>query len=146
MTRTMIRTLALFAVVAAGCAENAASGSGPRNIVKNDEKSADASGIPPDKEAEIQLLLQQRNPSTLKCYSDVLNEKHDRAFKGTVVVLLTLEPSGANSKASDVKIIGGSMTDKEVTGCVIEKLKDFEYPELTQSGTMQYVYKFEPAY
>ena len=38
------------------------------------------------------------------------------------------------------------MTDKEVTGCVIEKLKDFEYPELSQPGTMQYVYKFEPAY
>jgi len=106
MTRTMIRTLALFAVVAAGCAENAASGSGPRTIVRNEEKSSEAAGIPPDKEAEIQLLLQQRNPSTLKCYSDVLNEKHDRAFKGTVVVLLTLEPSGSNSKASNVKIIG----------------------------------------
>jgi hypothetical protein len=38
------------------------------------------------------------------------------------------------------------MTDKEVTSCVIEKLKDFEYPELTASGTMQYIYKFEPAY
>jgi len=142
---TIIRTLPLLAVVAAGCAETS-SGPGPRTIVKNDEKSSEVSGIPPDKEAEIQLLLQQRNPSTLKCYSDVLNEKHDRAFKGTVVVLLTLEPSGANSKASDVKIIGGSMTDKEVTSCVIEKLKDFEYPELTASGTMQYVYKFEPAY
>jgi hypothetical protein len=143
---TIIRTLPLLAVVAAGCADTSASGPGPRTIVRNDEKSSDVSGIPPDKEAEIQLLLQQRNPSTLKCYSDVLNEKHDRAFKGTVVVLLTLEPSGANSKASDVKIIGGSMTDKEVTSCVIEKLKDFEYPELTASGTMQYVYKFEPAY
>jgi hypothetical protein len=143
---TVIRTLPLLAVIAAGCAENAASGSGPRTIVRNDEKASEVSGIPPDKEAEIQLLLQQRNPSTLKCYSDVLNEKHDRAFKGTVVVLLTLEPSGANSKASDVKVIGGSMTDKEVTSCVIEKLKDFEYPELTASGTMQYVYKFEPAY
>ena len=146
MTRTMIRTLALFAVVAAGCAENAASGSGPRKIVKNDEKSADASGIPPDKEAEIQLLLQQRNPSTLKCYSDVLNEKHDRAFKGTVIVLLSLEPSGGQSKAADVQVIGGTMTDKEVTNCVIEKLKDFDYPEISAKGTMQYVYRFEPAY
>jgi hypothetical protein len=142
----MIRTLALLTLVAAGCAETSASG-GRTTIVKNEEQASSAgAGIPPDKEAEIQLLLQQRNPSTLKCYSDVLNEKHDRAFKGTVVVLLTLEPSGANSKASDVKVIGGSMTDKEVTSCVIEKLKDFDYPELSASGTMQYVYKFEPAY
>ena len=148
MTRTMIR-------YAWRCSRSSrppvaprtsASGGGPRARRQERRDTAPAGGIPPDKEAEIQLLLQQRNPSTLKCYSDVLNEKHDRAFKGTVVVLLTLEPSGANSKASDVKIIGGSMTDKEVTSCVIEKLKDFEYPELSQSGTMQYVYKFEPAY
>ena len=92
--------------------------------------SSPTSGIPPDKEAEVQLLLQQRNPSTLKCYSDVLNEKHDRAFKGTVIVLLSLEPSGSQSKAADVKVIGGTMTDKEVTSCVIEKLKEFDYPEI----------------
>ena len=146
MTRTMIRTLALFAVVAAGCAENAASGSGPRTIVRNEEKSSEAAGIPPDKEAEIQLLLQQRNPSTLKCYSDVLNDKHDRAFKGTVIVLLSLEPSGGQSKAADVKVIGGTMTDKEVTSCVVDKLKEFDYPEIQAAGTMQYVYRFEPAY
>lgn len=145
MTR-MIRTLALLAVAAAGCAETSASGGGRTTIVKNEEQSSSVSGIPPDKEAEIQLLLQQRNPSTLKCYSDVLNEKHDRAFKGTVIVVLTLEPSGANSKATEVKIIGGTMTDKEVTSCVIEKLKDFEYPELSAAGSMQYVYRFEPAY
>jgi hypothetical protein len=136
----------LFAVTSSGCAEGSAGGGGV-NIVKNPEPSSSpTSGIPPDKEAEVQLLLQQRNPSTLKCYSDVLNEKHDRAFKGTVIVLLSLEPSGSQSKAADVKVIGGTMTDKEVTSCVVEKLKDFDYPEISSAGTMQYVYRFEPAY
>ena len=136
----------LFAVTTVGCAESSA-GSGGVNVIKNpEEKSASTGGIPPDKEAEVQLLLQQRNPSTLKCYSDVLNEKHDRAFKGTVIVLLSLEPSGGQSKAADVKIIGGSMTDKEVTSCVVDKLKEFDYPEIQAAGTMQYVYRFEPAY
>jgi len=137
----------LFAVTNVGCAESSAGGGGGVNVVKNpEEKSASTGGIPPDKEAEVQLLLQQRNPSTLKCYSDVLNEKHDRAFKGTVIVLLSLEPSGGQSKAADVKIIGGSMTDKEVTSCVVDKLKEFDYPEISAAGTMQYVYRFEPAY
>ena len=137
----------LFAVTTVGCAESSAGGGGGVNVVKNpEEKSASTGGIPPDKEAEVQLLLQQRNPSTLKCYSDVLNEKHDRAFKGTVIVLLSLEPSGGQSKAADVKIIGGSMTDKEVTSCVVDKLKEFDYPEISAAGTMQYVYRFEPAY
>ena len=142
-----LAALAVLFAVTTGCAEESASGGGGVNVVKNPEASSSpTSGIPPDKEAEVQLLLQQRNPSTLKCYSDVLNEKHDRAFKGTVIVLLSLEPSGGQSKAADVKVIGGTMTDKEVTSCVVEKLKDFDYPEISAEGTMQYVYRFEPAY
>ena len=150
MTRVLLAAqlaaLTLLFAVTTGCAENTAS-SGGVNVVKNPEPtSSPTSGIPPDKEAEVQLLLQQRNPSTLKCYSDVLNEKHDRAFKGTVIVLLSLEPSGGQSKAADVKVIGGTMTDKEVTSCVVDKLKEFDYPEIQSKGTMQYVYRFEPAY
>jgi hypothetical protein len=38
------------------------------------------------------------------------------------------------------------MTDKEVTSCVVDKLKEFDYPEISAAGTMQYVYRFEPAY
>lgn len=146
MTRVVLGALTLFTVTAAGCAETSSSGGGV-NVVKGPEPSSQpTSGISPDKEAEIQLLLQQRNPSTLKCYSDVLNEKHDRAFKGTVIVLISLAPNGGQAKVTDVKVIGGTMTDKEVTSCVVEKLKDFDYPEVVNAGTMQYVYRFEPAY
>jgi len=147
ISKLLLAALALlFTVTTVGCAETSAGGGGV-NVVKNpEEKSSGEKGIPPDKEAEVQLLLQQRNPSTLKCYSDVLNEKHDRAFKGTVIVLLSLEPSGGQSKAADVKIIGGTMTDKEVASCVVDKLKEFDYPEIQAAGTMQYVYRFEPAY
>ena len=144
---TWVYFLSLFSLVAtvsvAGCAEESAGGGQRVRVVPNAESSPSIGGIPPDKEAEIQLLLQQRNPSTLKCYSDVLNEKHTREFKGNVIVVLTLETSG---KASKVEVIGGSMTDKEVTSCLVEKLKEFDYPELPSKGSMQYVYKFEPAY
>jgi hypothetical protein len=146
MLAAQIAALALLFTAAAGCADTSGSGGGV-NIVKNPEPTASpTSGISPDKEAEIQLLLQQRNPSTLKCYSDVLNEKHDRAFKGTVIVLISLAPNGSQSKVTDVKVIGGTMTDKEVTSCVVDKLKEFDYPDVVNAGTMQYVYRFEPAY
>jgi hypothetical protein len=146
-SNVMFAALALlFTVTTVGCAETSGGGGGV-NVVKGPEPTSQpTSGIAPDKEAEIQLLLQQRNPSTLKCYSDVLNEKHDRAFKGTVIVLISLEPHGSQSKVSDVKVIGGTMTDKEVTSCVVDKLKEFDYPEIVNAGTMQYVYRFEPAY
>jgi hypothetical protein len=135
-------SLSLFS---AACAEDSGSDHHVR-VVKNPETSPPIGGISPDKQAEVQLLLEQRNPSTLKCYSDVLNEKHTREFKGNVIVVLTLEPNGSSSKASKVEVIGGTMTDKEVTDCLVEKLREFDYPEIQQAGSMQYVYRFEPAY
>jgi len=126
-----------------GCASSGGGGTGPERAQRAPEASPELGGISPDKQAEIQLLLQQRDPSTLKCYSDVLNEKHDRAFKGTVAVLITLEPSG---QASDVKIVNSTLNNQEVHDCLIEKLKEFEYPTLEHGGSMQYVYQFQPAY
>jgi hypothetical protein len=144
--RTQVAALVLTSTLAAACAETSDSNERSVRVVKNaPETSSQTSGIAPDKEAEVQLLLQQRDPSTLRCYQDVLDEKHDRAFKGTVIVLLSLSPSGTSSKAS-AKIIGGTLNNKEVGDCLIEKLQDFEYPQIQQSGTMQYVYRFEPAY
>ena len=67
--------------VAPSTSERRAAGAGGTHARNSPPRPG---GIPPDKQAEIQLLLQQRDPSTLKCYNDVLNEKHDRAFKGSV--------------------------------------------------------------
>jgi hypothetical protein len=147
----MKRTRNLFGLASAlvlgagvfGCATTDSNNDDRVRVVRNEDKAAETGGISPDKQAEIQLLLQQRNPSTLKCYNDVLSEKHDRAFKGHVAVLLTLTPSG---QASDVSIVSSNLNSKEVTDCLIAKLKEFEYPTLEHGGTMQYVYHFEPAY
>jgi len=138
-----IAALALLsALTVAACAETSDSNERSVRVVKNNEVAAQTGGISPDKEAEVQLLLQQRDPSTLRCYQDVLDEKHDRAFKGTVIVLLELTPSG---KAT-AKVTGGTLNNKEVSDCLVEKLNGFEYPQVAQTGTMQYVYRFEPAY
>jgi hypothetical protein len=134
-----------FSTFGAGCAEETASGEPRVRVIKNDDTPAEVGGIPPDKQADIQLMLQQRDPSTLKCYEDVLNDKHDRAFKGTAIVLLTLKPAGESSKAS-AKVIGGSLNNEEVNSCLVEKLVGFEYPSIPHEGTMQYTYKFQPAY
>lgn len=135
----------LFAVVLlAAC--GGSNSSGPREpkytIIRNDQAS-ETGGIPPDKEAEIQLVLQNREPTARKCYQDVLNEKHDRSFQGSVRLLISLEPSGS---ASDVKIVNSSLHSPEVESCLIDKVKEFEFPQLTQAGQVQYEYAFRPAY
>src|SRR3569623_593499 len=129
-----------------GCASSGETSEERGRVVHPPEKQAEQGGIPTDKPAEIQLTLEQRDPSTLKCYSDVLNEKHDRAFKGSVAILLTLEPAGESSKASEVKIVNSTLNDKEVHDCLIETLTEIEFPKLEHGGTMQYAYHFQPAY
>ncbi len=114
-----------------------------RNIIKNPEQESKAGGVPPDKEAEIRQLLQQRVTTTRRCYQDVLNEKHDRKFAGSVKVIISVEASG---KASDVKIAGGTLDDKEVQDCLIATLKEFEFPAPGTAGDVQYDFQFQPAY
>lgn len=143
-TRALLLAAAGAVSFMAACATGSSGGGEERvRVVRNEERAAETGGIAPDKQAEIQLLLQQRNPSTLKCYNDVLAEKHDRAFKGHVAVLISLEPSG---RASDVSIVNSNLNSKEVHDCLIAKIKEFEFPQIEHAGSMQYVYHFEPAY
>ncbi len=109
----------------------------------NEEIRIDTGGIPPDKQAEIYLVLQQRDASARKCYQDVLNEKHTREFKGKVTVLLSLTTAGT---AKNVRVMGGTLKNKEVEDCLVATIKEFEFPKLDRGGDLQYDYTFEPQY
>ena len=147
MTRKPLATnwlgLALVSALAVASCAQTQSGEERVQIIRNQESAAPLGGIPPDKQAEIQLVLQQRDSSTLKCYNDVLAEKHDRAFKGSMFVILTIEPSG---RPSDVRVSGGTLNSPEVGQCLVEKIKEFEFPQIPNTGSMQYEYRFQPAY
>jgi hypothetical protein len=143
--RRFLAALGLIAVLPA-CASTSNdqnSGEPQYNIIHPNDKPPETGGVPPDKQAEINLLLQQRQPSTAKCYQDVLNEKHDRAFQGTVKVIISIEPTG---HASAVKVVGGTLNDQTVQECLVQTIKEFEFPQLAQAGDVQYEYQFRPAY
>ena len=131
----------LLSVMSCGHQQN--PGEPQYNIVRPDETPAQTGGVPPDKEAEIQLMLEQREPSARKCYQDILNEKHDRAFAGTVKLLITIEPTG---KATQVKVVGGTLSDTSVQECLVQTIREFEFPQIAQAGEVQYTYTFRPAY
>ena len=143
--RRLLAALGLLAVLpACSTTSNSQNSNEPQyNIIRPSDSPPETGGVPPDKENEINLLLQQREPSARKCYQDVLNEKHDRAFQGTVKVLIAIQPSG---KASQVKVVGGTLNDETVQSCLVETIKEFEFPQLAQSGEVQYEYRFRPAY
>jgi TonB family protein len=137
------RAFGIVGLFLIGCASSGPPQEQRYTIIRPPETVAETKGIPPDKEAEIQLLLQQRQPSAAKCYQDVLNEKQDRTLQGSVKVVITIQPSG---QASQVEVVGGSLTDAAVRTCLVETIQRFEFPQLTQSGQVQYEYAFRPAY
>jgi hypothetical protein len=144
-----LMVLTFGGALAGGCAEETVTGEQRVHIVRNSDAPAEVGGIAPDKQADIQLMLQQREPSVRKCYNDVLNDgSHDRTFKGTLVVLISLTSGSKESGArvTATKVIGGSLNNEEVSSCLVGKLKEFEYPDIPNQGTMEYTYKFEPAY
>jgi hypothetical protein len=109
----------------------------------NEDVRIDTGGIPPDKQADIYLVLHQRDASARKCYQDVLNEKKTREFKGTVKILLSLTTAGT---AKGVRIMGGTLKNRDVEECLIQTVKEFEFPKLDRPGDLQYEYTFEPQY
>jgi hypothetical protein len=140
------RTFLVWAFIfgAAGCASSGSQPQEPQyNIIRGNEQAPATGGIPPDKEAEIKLLLQSRETSTRKCYQDVLNEKHDRAFQGSVKLIIALNTGG---QATQVKVAGGTLKNSEVEGCLVDTIKQFEFPQLASGGEVQYEYLFRPAY
>jgi len=108
-----------------------------------EEVRLDTSGIPPDKQADIILVLQQRDASARKCYQDVLNEKHTREFKGKVTILLSLNTNGS---AKSAKVMKSTLNNSDVETCLVATVKEFEYPKLDRPGDFQYDYTFEPQY
>lgn len=109
----------------------------------NEDMRIDTGGIPPDKQGDIYLVLQQRDASARRCYQDVLNEKKTRDFKGTVKILLSLNTDGS---ARGVRIMGGTLGNKDVESCLVQTVKEFEFPKLDRAGDIQYEYRFEPQY
>lgn len=145
--RPLLAAFALAGLLSTLSACRATSSSGSNepqyNIIHPDDKPPETGGVPPDKENEIKLLLQQRDAAARKCYQDVLNEKHDRAFAGTVDLLITIEPSG---HPSAVKVVGGTLSDDTVKDCLVSTIKEFEFTQLEHRGDVQYTYQFRPAY
>ena len=117
---------------------------GPLPVIVRDDTQMviDTGGVPPDKEAQIKLLLQQRDSSARRCYQDVLNEKHTREFKGTVKVIITIDTAGHGRP----RAAGWTLGNQDVENCLLGVLREFEYPRLDRGGDVQYEYKFEPQY
>jgi hypothetical protein len=129
--------------LALGACASTSEDTRPTIVHGDDQIRIDTGGVPPDKQGEVQLVLQQRDASARRCYQDVLNEKKTRDFKGTVTIMLSLNTNGT---AKGVRVMSSTLNNKDVEDCLCSTIKEFEFPKLDRGGDIQYVYKFEPQY
>jgi hypothetical protein len=129
--------------LSAGCSSTTASGEPRQTVIRPNEAPPPSGGIASDKEAEIQLLLEEREVSIHKCYQDALNTRNDRNFAGSVKLIIAL---GTDGHAREVRVTGGTLPQSEVQGCLVDTISRFEFPTLTQPGEVQQELQFKPAY
>jgi hypothetical protein len=147
-SRTSHRHLLAAAIATAGAAfvggcSTSGSAGGSQSVYHTAESAPSTGGIAPDKEAEVQLVLQQREVSIHKCYQDALNARNDRSFAGSVRITIAL---GTDGHAREVRLAGGTLPQSEVQPCLVETIMRFEFPTLPQPGDVQSEFQFKPAY
>jgi hypothetical protein len=142
-----MRHALLIAVVLAGCHHKQAStddgeehtapvgkGDGP---VYTDDKNQ----IPPEKMDEVQRLLGRREEAVSRCLAMVIDNKDlPRNSHGKVTVSLTVTTDG---KASDVKIDSSTIDSKPLHDCVLKKVGETAFPQVSRPFQTSYTYAFE---
>ncbi len=133
----------LFGFGLVACAKQQDTTQNPRyTIIRGSDSSPAQGGLSPEKQSEIQLLLQQREPTARKCYQEELNVRQDRSFQGSVEVLITLKPQ----KAPAVRVLKSTLNSPAVEQCLVRKLQEFDFPAVDHVGEVPHTYMFRPAY
>jgi len=97
----------------------------------------------------VELLLRILGPRRLPyAFSAALSSIFPAIY---VDVQLVLSSPIARSAAprigrNGLAMMGGTLTDRQVHDCLVQTIKDFEFPQLATSGEVQYTYSFRPAY
>ncbi len=131
------------ACIGANCGTGGEWGGGPggkglkrtMKTVKIWDTGVDASGkLPPD---TIKRVIRANFPRFRQCYEGGL--KKDPGLKGTVAVRFIIDQTGAVETAS---LSGGSMSDGQVSSCVLGVYKTLSFPE-PESGKVMVNYPID---
>ena len=141
--RTLVRRALLIASLCAGCggkhAETTPSG-GPAS----DSPHAASSGgdqVPPEKMDEINRDLERKHTVVSHCLAVAVDNKElPRNSSGKITVELVIAPGG---KADNVKVVRATLESKTLNECVVNRVKEIQFPDLPRPYETSYTYGFE---
>jgi hypothetical protein len=107
------------------------------------EDAPDQSGqmVPPEKMDEIERLLDRKSNIISKCLARAVDNKElPRNSRGKVTLDIRISPAG---KADTVKIINASLDSNSLHECIIEHVKEIQFPQLPKPYPTSHTYAFE---
>jgi TonB family protein len=90
---------------------------------------------------EINRMFERKGKSVSRCLAIVVDNKElPKNSRGKITLEVTISPSG---KVGSVKILKASLESKPLHDCVIERVKEIEFPKLPKDYPTTYTYAFE---
>jgi len=112
------------------------TGPDPSNANVNDPTM-----VSPDTMDEINRLFVRKGEAVSRCLSFAVDNKElPKNSKGKVTLGVTISRSG---KADAVKIIKASLESKSLSDCVVNKVKEIQFPQVPKPYETTYTYAFE---
>ena len=105
--------------------------------------AAPSSGVmvPPEKMDQIQRLLERKQGIVSRCLATAVdNQELPKNSRGTMTLELVISEAG---KADDVKVVNSSLESPKLQTCVVDIVKEIQFPTLPKSYPTSYTYAFE---
>ena len=89
----------------------------------------------------IQKAFQRKGGAVSRCLSFAVDNKElPKNSRGKVTLEVTITTAGT---PGEVKVLKASLESKSLTDCVVERVKEIQFPEVPQQFPTTYTYAFE---
>jgi hypothetical protein len=145
----MVKQALLIAILLAGCGGKKGSTT-PDPDTGGGDVGGGGDDPPPNNDGSvvsaetldaIQRAFQRKGGAVSRCLSFAVDNKElPKNSRGKVTVEVNIETSGA---AGEIKVLKATIESKSLTDCVVERVKEIQFPEVPKSFPTTYTYAFE---
>jgi hypothetical protein len=90
---------------------------------------------------EIQRMFQRKGSAVSRCLAIVVDNKElPKNSRGKITLEVTITPSGS---PGDIKILKASLDSKALHDCIVERVKEIQFPAIPKAYPATYTYAFE---
>ena len=141
--KSPIRHAWLVALLLAGCGGKQANPMQVEETAADNEPAAHprSGQVPPEKMDEINRNLERKRPIMSHCLALAVDAKElPKNSSGKLTIEIVISPGG---KADNVKVVRATLASKTLDECVINHVKDIQFPDLPKPYETSYTYGFE---